>query len=82
MPPVGEVAFSFHGLFVIPYSDVVAGRGEGIPGDVKPAVAGKELVGMLAELEVIDEGLELCRIARADVGSLAEKVLGCSSGAS
>ena len=64
--------------FIISYPDIVSWSGEGIPRDVKPAVAGKELVGMLAEFEVIDEGLELCRITRADVGSLAEKVLGCS----
>ena len=32
-------------LLVIPYSDKVAGLGEGCPRDVKPAGAGQELVG-------------------------------------
>jgi hypothetical protein len=30
-------------LFVIPKADVVAGWGDGVPGDVEPAGAGKEL---------------------------------------
>ena len=34
--------------------DEMAGRGEGVPGDVEPAAAGEELVGELPGLEEID----------------------------
>ena len=34
----------------------MAGRGEGIPGDVKPAAAGEELVGELPWFEEINQG--------------------------
>ena len=63
-------------LFVIPYPDVVAGRGEWIPGDVEPAIAREQLVGVFADLQEFDELPELRWIFRTDVGSLAEKVLG------
>ena len=62
-------------LFVISYPDEVPGRAERIPGDVKPAGGGKELVGIFTGLEEGDEALELLRVARADVGSLAKEVL-------
>lgn len=42
---------------------------------MEPAIAREELVGELVSLEEIDQALELSRVARADVGSLAEKVL-------
>ena len=51
------------------------GNGEGRPGDVKPAVAGQELVGILTTAEECDQALELGGILGADVGSLAEQVL-------
>ena len=54
----------------------MAGRREGIPGDVEPAVAGKQLVGVFADLQEFNELPELRRVARPDVGGLAEKVLG------
>ena len=63
-------------LFVITDLDVVAGRRERIPGDVEPAIAGKELVGVFADLQEFNERPELRRVARPDVGGLAEKVLG------
>ena len=46
-------------LFVIPYADVVAGRGEGGPGEMEPAVAGEELVGILTFLEEFHQSPEL-----------------------
>jgi hypothetical protein len=42
-------------LLVITDPDVMAGLGEGIPGDVEPAVAGEQLVGMFADLQVFHE---------------------------
>ena len=51
-------------------------RGERIPRDVEPAVAGKELVGIFTSLEEGDEALELGGILGANVGSLTEEVLG------
>ena len=63
-------------LFVIAYTDVVARWVEGIPGDVEPAVAGQELVGMFTGAKEVDQTLELARVFGADVGGLAEQVLG------
>ena len=54
----------------------MAGRGEGIPGDVEPAIAREQLVGVFADFQEFDELPELRWIFRTDVGSLAEKVLG------
>jgi hypothetical protein len=54
----------------------VARQGERIPGDVEPGGAGEELVGEGVGFEEVDEALELDRIFRADVGGLAEKMLG------
>ena len=56
----------------------MAGGAEGSPGDVEPAGAGQELVGQGVMAEEIDQALELSRVARADVGSLAQEVLGTS----
>ena len=56
----------------------MAGRREGIPGDVEPAVAGQQLVGVFADLQEFDEIPELRGILRPDVGSLAEKMLRCT----
>ena len=44
-------------LLVVPDADEAAGRGEGVPGDVKPGGGGEELVGVLARLEEHDEAL-------------------------
>jgi len=63
-------------LFVVPYPDKVAGRAEGVPGDVEPAITSQELVGQGVSLQERDEALELLRVAGADVGGLAEAVLG------
>ena len=71
----GEPLVSFKS-FVIPYPDVVAGRGEGIPRDVEPAIAREQLVGVFADLQEFDEIPELRRVLRPDVGSLAKEVLG------
>ena len=65
-----------NGSFVITYSDVVAGRRKGIPGDVEPAIASEQLVGVFADLQEFYEIPELRGVLRPDVGSLAEKVLG------
>ena len=54
----------------------MAGNGEGRPGDVEPAGAGEELVGMFTCLEERDEALELPRVLGADIGSAALEVLG------
>ena len=51
------------------------GRAEGIPGDVEPAVAGEELVGVFAGLQKLHERPEPCRVAWTDVGGLADEVL-------
>ena len=63
-------------LLVIPYPNVVAGRGEWIPGDMEPAVAGQELVGEVVGFKEVDEALELNRILGTDIGGLAEEMLG------
>jgi len=51
------------------------GRGVGVPGDVEPAGAGEELVGVRVHPEERYEQVELLRGACADVGSLAGEVL-------
>jgi len=61
--------------FVVAEADEVAGGGEGRPGDVEPAGAGQQLVGIGAGAEEIDQALELARVLGADVGSLAKEVL-------
>ena len=43
---------------------------------MEPAGASQELVGILTCLEERDQALELLGVARADVGSLANEVLG------
>ena len=53
----------------------MSGRGEGIPRDVEPAVAGKELVSIGVGAKEVDEVLELTRVLGADVGGLAREVL-------
>ena len=50
--------------------------GEGVPGDVEPACAGQELVGVFPVLEELHKFGELRRIFRADIGSLTDEVLG------
>ena len=62
-------------LFVIADADIVARWAEGTPGDVKPAVAGQELVGVFTGAKEVDQTLELLKVFGADVGSLAEQVL-------
>ena len=61
--------------FVVPNSDVVAGGGEGRPGDVEPAGTGQQLVGIVAGAEEVHQALELLWVFGADVGSLTEQVL-------
>ena len=63
-------------LTVVIDPDEMAGGGKGIPGDVEPAVAGEELIGELTGFEEIDQTLDLCWVLGADVGGLAEEVLG------
>ena len=62
-------------LFVISYPDEVPGRAERIPGDVKPAGGGQQLVGQFVRLEEVHEALELAGVLGANVGSLAKEVL-------
>jgi len=45
---------------------------------VKPAGAGQELVGQGVGFQEVDQALELFGVLGADVGSLAEQVLGVS----
>ena len=54
----------------------MAGRRKGIPGDVEPPIACEQLVGVFADLQEFYEIPELRRVLRADVCSLAEKMLG------
>ena len=63
-------------LFVVADADEVARLGEGVPGDVKPAGAGQELVCVLTTAQEVDQALELLRVLGADIGGLAETVLG------
>ena len=49
--------------------------GERIPRDVKPTIAGQELVSIGTDLQELHQMLELGRIFRSDVGSLAKQVL-------
>ena len=58
----------------------MAGRREGIPRDVEPAIACEQLVGVFADLQEFNEIPELRRVLRADVGSLAKKMLGSTVG--
>ena len=62
-------------LLVIPYSDKVAGLGEGCPRDVEPAGAGEELVGEGVMAQEVDEALKLSGILGTDIGGLTEEVL-------
>ena len=62
-------------LAVVAEADEVAGLGEGIPGDVEPAGARQQLVGIGAGLEEFHEALELRWVLRADIGSLTAEVL-------
>ena len=48
---------------------------EGIPGNVEPTGAGQELVGVFTGAKEVNKALELLRVARADVGSLALQML-------
>jgi len=54
----------------------MTGWREGIPGDVEPAIACEQLVGVFADLQEFNEIPELRGVLRPDVGSLTEKVLG------
>ena len=62
-------------LLVVPDSDLVSGRSEGRPRDVKPAVASEQLVGMFACLEEVHEALELPWVEWPDVCGLTHEVL-------
>ena len=62
-------------LLVVADADEVTGLARGIPGDVEPAVAGKELVGERMVAQEVDEMLELGRILGADIGCLTSFVL-------
>ena len=42
---------------------------------MKPAGAGQELVGVFTGAKEVNKALELLRVARANVGSLAKEVL-------
>ena len=54
----------------------MSGLREWLPGDVEPAGAGQQLVGVVAMAQEIDQALELDWIFGANVGSLAEEMLG------
>ena len=53
----------------------MAGVGERTPGEVEPAIAGEQLVGVGARLEVVHQSPELGWILRADIGCLTDEVL-------
>ena len=62
-------------LLVVPDADIMAGVGEGSPGDVEPTIAGEQLVGVFMVAEEVDQALELLRVLGPDVDSLAQQVL-------
>ena len=68
-------------LFVVTDAIVMSGRGEGVPGEVKPGGTGEELVGEVVVAEEVDKALKLLRIFGTDVSGLAEKVLGIADSA-
>ena len=41
-------------LFIVPYSNVMSRSGERRPGNMEPAVAGQELVGVFTSAEEVD----------------------------
>ena len=49
----------------------MARRARRTPGDVEPAVAGQQLVGVFTGAKEVDQALELLRVLGADVSSLA-----------
>ena len=51
------------------------GGGEGVPGDVEPAVAREQLIGVWAGLQILNQLLEFRWVCGADVGCLTQKVL-------
>ena len=69
-------SFIFLPLHIVSYPDLVAGRAEGVPGDVQPARTCEQLVGIFPRLEEVREALELPGVEWSDVGSLADEVLG------
>ena len=50
----------------------MAGWGKGIPGNVEPAVAGQELVGIGRGAKEFHELSKLLWVSRANVGCLTE----------
>lgn len=64
-----------HSSFVVPYPHIMSWGAEGSPGDVKPAGADQELVGVFTGAKKVNKALELLRVLGADVGSLAKEVL-------
>ena len=62
-------------LLVVPDADIIAGFGEGSPGDVEPTIAGEELVGVFMVAEEVDQALELLWVLGTDVGSLTHQML-------
>ena len=60
---------------IVTDADVMAGLGERIPRDMQPAVARKQLVGVLPLPEELHERLELRRVLWTDISSLADEVL-------
>ena len=75
----GKVRQFWDILLVVAEADVVAGLGEGAPGEMEPSGAGEELVGEGVGLEEVDETLELSRIFGADVGGLTDEMLGIAN---
>ena len=72
---IQTIASSIFSLFVVTDADIMTGLGEGVPGDMEPAVTGEELVGEVVGFKEVDEALELNRIFGSDIGGLADKVL-------
>ena len=62
-------------LCVIANPNIMSCLGEGVPRDVKPTIAGQELVSIGTDLQELHQMLELGRIFRSDVGSLTNEVL-------
>ena len=61
--------------FVVVDADVVAGNGEGVPGDVEPTITREQLVCIITFLQELHQSVELLRVFRANIGSLPEQVL-------
>ena len=60
-------------LLVVSDADILAGRGEGRPRDVEPAMAGQQLVSIGAGAEEVHQALEMLQALMEDVAIAARE---------